>query len=50
MDFPDHGNSYKLNTDAVRANYVENNSIDLQRSVLEKKSFMTKKRVFFTPV
>ena len=50
MDFPDHGNSYKQNIDAVHANYVENNSIDLQRSVLKKKSFNTKKGVFFTPV
>lgn len=41
VDFLGHGNSYKLTTDNVRSNYVENNSIDLstylQRSVLDKK-------------
>ena len=41
VDFLGHGNSYKLTTDNVRANYVENNSIDfstyVQRSVLDKK-------------
>ena len=47
MDFRDHGNSYKLNTDAVRANYVENNSIDLQRSVLDKNIFLRLKMGYF---
>ena len=41
VDFLGHGNSYKLTTDNVRSNYVENNSIDfssyVQRSVLDKK-------------
>ncbi|MBC7556967.1 MAG: hypothetical protein H7195_08415 [Chryseobacterium sp.] len=41
IDFLGHGNSYKLSTDNVCSNYVENNSIDLstyvQRSVLNKK-------------
>lgn len=41
VDFLGHGNSYKLTTDNVRANYVENNSLDfstyVQRSVLDKK-------------
>lgn len=41
MDFLGHGNSYKLTTDNVCANYVENSSIDfstyVQRSVLKKK-------------
>ncbi|NDP27120.1 MAG: hypothetical protein GZ087_06810 [Flavobacterium sp.] len=41
VDFLGHGNSYKVTTDNVRSNYVENNSIDLssyvQRSVLDKK-------------
>ena len=41
VDFLGHGNSYKLTTDNIRSNYVENNSIDfssyVQRSVLDKK-------------
>jgi hypothetical protein len=41
VDFLGHGNSYKLTTDNVRSNYVENNSIDfssyVQRSVFDKK-------------
>jgi hypothetical protein len=41
VDFLGHGNSYKLTTDNVRSNYVENNSIDfssyVQRSVLDNK-------------
>ena len=41
VDFLGHGNSYKLTTNNVRANYVENNSIDfssyVQRSILDKK-------------
>lgn len=41
VDFLGHGNSYKVTTNNVRANYVENNSLDfssyVQRSVLEKK-------------
>ena len=41
VDFLGHGNSYKLTTDNLRSNYVENNSIDfssyVQRSVLDNK-------------
>jgi hypothetical protein len=41
VDFLGHGNSYKLTTDNVRSNYVENNSLDfssyVQRSVLDNK-------------
>jgi hypothetical protein len=41
FDFLGHGNSYKMTTDNIRANYVENNSIDfssyVQRSVLDNK-------------
>lgn len=41
VDFLGHGNSYKLTTDNIRSNYVENNSIDfssyVQRSVFDKK-------------
>jgi hypothetical protein len=41
VDFLGHGNSYKVTTDNVRANYVENNSIDfssyVQRSVFDNK-------------
>ena len=41
IDFLGHGNSYKLTTDNVRSNYVENNSIDfssyVQRSVFDNK-------------
>lgn len=41
VDFLGHGNSYKVTTDNVRANYVENNSLDfssyVQRSVWDKK-------------
>ena len=41
VDFLGHGNSYKLTTDNVRSNYVENNSIDfssyVQRSVFDNK-------------
>jgi hypothetical protein len=41
VDFLGHGNSYKLTTETIRSNYVENNSIDfssyVQRSVLDKK-------------
>jgi hypothetical protein len=41
VDFLGHGNSYKLTTDNVRSNYVENNSIDfssyVQRSILDNK-------------
>ena len=41
VDFLGHGNSYKLTTDNVRSNYVENNSLDfssyVQRSILDNK-------------
>lgn len=41
VDFLGHGNSYKITTDNVQSNYVENNSIDfssyVQQSVLDKK-------------
>ena len=41
VDFLGHGNSYKLTTDNIRSNYVENNSLDfssyVQRSVLDNK-------------
>ncbi|MFV8327977.1 DUF6268 family outer membrane beta-barrel protein [Flavobacterium sp. ZS1P14] len=41
VDFLGHGNSYKLTTDNIRSNYVENKSIDffsyLQQSIFDKK-------------
>ncbi|SHM37734.1 DUF6268 family outer membrane beta-barrel protein [Flavobacterium xinjiangense] len=41
VDFLGHGNSYKLTTDNIRSNYVENNSLDfssyVQRSILDNK-------------
>jgi hypothetical protein len=41
IDFLGHGNSYKLTTDNIRSNYVENNSIDfssyIQQGLFNKK-------------
>lgn len=41
VDFQGHGNSYKLTTDNIRSNYVENNSLDfsayIQQGLFNKK-------------
>jgi hypothetical protein len=44
VDFLGHGNSYKLTTETIRSNYVENNSIDfssyIQQGLFNKKVFL----------
>lgn len=51
VDYLGHGNSYKLTTDSIRSNYVENNSIDfssyIQQGLFNKKVLLRLKMGYF---